>query len=275
MTDSPHKTILITGATDGIGLETARQLSSAGHRLLVHGRSESKLTMVLKDLRSAKPQARVETLNADLSSFRAVEELADAVMASTSRLDVLINNAGLFEVAEPLGENGLDLRFMVNTLASYLLTKRLLPVMSQNARVVNLSSAAQAPVSLKALAGEALLGSRQAYAQSKLALTMWTFHMAAKHADTGIVFTAVNPGSLLASKMVKEAFGVAGKDLSVGAKILARAALAEEFAHANGSYFDNDSGRFADPHPDALDPAKNRQLVEAIETIVAAQTAEA
>jgi hypothetical protein len=80
---------------------------------------------------------------------------------------------------------------------------------------------------------------------------------------------AVNPGSLLASKMVREGFGMAGKDINIGADILLRAALSDEFAQASGQYFDNDSGRFAPPHRDALDDAKVAEVVAAIEAALA------
>jgi len=79
----------------------------------------------------------------------------------------------------------------------------------------------------------------------------------------------VNPGSLLGSKMVKEAFGVAGGDIRIGAEILSRAALSDEFAAASGQYFDNDSGQFSSPHPDALDPRKSEEIVRVIETVLA------
>ena len=83
---------------------------------------------------------------------------------------------------------------------------------------------------------------------------------------------AVNPGSLLASKMVREGFGVAGSDLGIGADILTRAALTDEFSDANGKYFDNDAGRFGPPHADALDPRNCDDVVRAIETILAEAT---
>ena len=160
------------------------------------------------------------------------------------------------------------MRFVVNTIAPYLLTQRLLPLMETSARVINLSSAAQAPVDLAALAGGRKLDDMAAYAQSKLALTMWSRHLALVLGKDGPVVVAVNPGSMLGSKMVKEAFGVAGGDIGIGAKILVRAALSDEFADASGSYFDNDAGRFAEPHPDALDPRKSAQVVQAIEALL-------
>lgn len=141
-------------------------------------------------------------------------------------------------------------------------------ILLNGSRVVNLSSAAQAPVDLDALAGRTRLGDMPAYAQSKLAITMWSRQMAIALGDKGPIVVAVNPGSLLATKMVKEGFGMAGSDIRIGADILVRAALSDDFARATGRYFDNDSGRFAEPHPDALDPRKTAQLVQAIEALL-------
>ncbi len=80
---------------------------------------------------------------------------------------------------------------------------------------------------------------------------------------------AVNPGSLLGTKMVKEGFGMAGSDIRIGAEILMRAALSDEFATASGKYFDNDSEQFALPHPDAMDPKKSAGFINAIEAVLA------
>ena len=81
---------------------------------------------------------------------------------------------------------------------------------------------------------------------------------------------AVNPGSLLGSKMVKDTCGIPGGDIRIGAYILCRAALDDAFATAHGTYFDNDSGTFASPHPDALDATKSEAVIEAIEAMLAA-----
>lgn len=257
------KTILITGSTDGIGLETAKMLAEKGHRVLLHGRSRQKLEAASQAVGTAGG-----TYLADLSRLGDVVRLAEAVAADHPALDVLINNAGIYKTPQPVTPDGLDVRFVVNTLAPFLLARRLVPSMSGDGRIVNLSSAAQAPVNLAALAGHARLSDMEAYAQSKLALTMWTRAMADELVD-GPVVVAVNPGSLLASKMVREGFGVAGNDLRIGADILVRAALSEEFADASGKYFDNDAGRFAAPHRDALDGARIRKVVEAIDGLLA------
>ena len=134
--------------------------------------------------------------------------------------------------------------------------------------MINLSSAAQSTVDPEALAGRVPLSDMAAYSQSKLALTMWSRTMALSLGEDGPAIIAVNPASMLGSKMVKQAFGVAGGDLRTGADILTRAALADEFSTASGQYFDNDSGQFTSPHPDALNPQKSEKIVRAIEAVL-------
>lgn len=267
-TSPTSKTILITGSTDGIGLETAKRLAANGHQVLLHGRSEAKLDDAEAALRAENGGGTIERFAADLSRPADVAAFADEIVDRHDRLDVLINNAGVFKTPNPTTADGLDVRFAVNTIAPYLLTRRLLPVLDSSGRVVNLSSAAQAPVDAAAMTGQRRLSDGEAYAQSKLALTMWSRHLAAELGNDGPAIIAVNPGSLLATKMVKEGYGMAGNDIGIGADILTRAALSDEFSDASGAYYDNDSGRFANPHPDALDPAKNAAITQVVESIL-------
>ncbi|WP_170516028.1 SDR family NAD(P)-dependent oxidoreductase [Ruegeria atlantica] len=256
------KTVLITGSTDGIGLLTAKKLAADGHQVLLHGRSAPKLESA-----AAAVGGDVETYSADLSDLSAVRKLAETIRAKHDQLDVLINNAGVLRATQTALENGQDIRFVVNTLAPFLLTELLLPIVPADGRVVNLSSAAQAPVNVKAMQGNVSLTDMEAYAQSKLAITIWTREWAKLQPD-GPVMVAVNPGSLLASKMVKEGFGVSGNDMSIGADILMDAALGERFADASGAYFDNDSGAFSDPHAAALDKGHAAAVMNTIRELV-------
>ena len=256
------KTILITGATDGIGLLTAQKLAADGHTVLLHGRSEAKLAKAAEAV-GGNPK----TYRADLSDMSDVAALAKAVIADTPKLDVLINNAGILKTPQTETPAGRDIRFDVNTIAPYILTRALLAIMPKDGRVVNLSSAAQAPVDVQAMTHFTPMGDLEAYAQSKLGITIWSAEMAAGLPD-GPAIIAVNPGSLLASKMVKEGFGVAGNDLNVGADILIRAALSAEFAQASGQYFDNDSERFAPPHHAASDAGHVAAFMQALNAIV-------
>ncbi|MEM8978277.1 MAG: SDR family NAD(P)-dependent oxidoreductase [Pseudomonadota bacterium] len=257
------KTILITGATDGIGLLTATNLAAEGHKVLLHGRSAAKLE---------KAQAQVgggsEIYRADLLRMSDVRAMAADISKAHSQLDVIINNAGVLKLGNPKTPDGYDARFMVNTFAPYVLTRDLLPIVPAEGRIVNLSSAAQAPVDLDALHGRRQLDDMSAYAQSKLAITIWSQEMA-KELVGGPVVVAVNPGSLLASKMVKEGFGIAGNDLQIGASVLRKAALGESFATASGKYFDNDSGQFAQPNGAALDAGHSAGVMQAINEVCA------
>jgi NAD(P)-dependent dehydrogenase (short-subunit alcohol dehydrogenase family) len=213
---------------------------------------------------------RVESYVADFSNMAEVEDLAEAVAHNNEKLDVLINNAGVFAAPTLTTDAGLDVRFAVNTIAPYLLTRKLLPLMDPSGRVINISSAAQAPVDPDALVGRHRFASDgMAYAQSKLALTMWSHDMALSLGNGGPAIIAVNPKSMLGSKMVKQAYGASGHDLRIGAEILCRAAFSDEFATASGKYFDNDIGQFTHPHPDALNPRKCKEIVDAIESILA------
>ncbi len=245
------KTILITGSTDGIGLATANALLAQGHRVLIHGRNVAKLEALRVQLKTQFGQEQVQAWAADLSRLDDVHSLAERLLASGVRIDVLINNAGVFKVQPTQTESAMDVRFVVNTIAPWLLTRLLLPALAPDGRVINLSSAAQAPVNLAALGGnEQIADDFSAYAQSKLALTMWSMEPVRMGLTDEQSMVAVNPGSLLGSKMVREGFGTKGHDIDIGVRILTKLAL-DAGAMRSGCYFDNDAGRYADAHNQA------------------------
>jgi len=235
--------------------------------MLLHGRDEQRLAEVKQELESLPASQVVETYTADLTDLKAVETMASEILAAHDSLDVLINNAGIFKTPNRVTSAGHDVRFVVNMFAPYRLTQTLLPLMDGSARIVNLSSAAQAPVELDALAGtKKLTDDMDAYAQSKLAITMWSRELASLLGDDGPGVFAVNPGSMLATSMVKQAFGVEGRDIGIGSDILYRAALSDEFEGASGQYFDNDAGQFGPPHTDAMDSSKSKAVIAATES---------
>ncbi len=262
------KKILLTGATDGIGLATAKLLAAQGHHLLLHGRNEKKLIETEKVVKQSFPQVKIESFRADLSRFSDIRTMLRSIINSHNSIDIIINNAGVFKTQNSLTSDGLDVRFVVNTLAPYIISKTLLSLLADNGRIINLSSAAQTSVNLEAMKGkQSICDDFQAYAQSKLAITIWSQEIA-RALKANQVMMAVNPGSLLATKMVKEGFGIAGNDLSIGADILIRTALSEEFAQASGKYFDNDAKEIASPHSDTQDKGKCTQVVNTIQHIV-------
>ena len=267
MSINKTKTILITGSTDGIGKLAALKLAEAGHQVYLHGRDADKLASVIAEVQAVATGAAVDNINgfvADFSDLTDVLKMAAEVNEKLPKLDVLINNAGIYTTASATTKDKLDIRFVVNYLAPYTLTNALLPLLKKpgKARIVNLSSAAQAPISYKAFVGQESLNDKAAYAQSKLALTMWSMDLAETVASHDINVIAVNPGSLLNTKMVNEAYGEYWSSADKGANILTELAISDEFAGDTGKYFDNDikdgahgdaKGAFGQPHADALD----------------------
>lgn len=250
------KTILITGSTDGIGKLAAIQFALDGHHVFVHGRNPDKLKLVIEEIKQKTKNPNIDGFIADFSDLNAVRLMANEVEDKLSKLDVLINNAGVFK--SPIEKvNLLDIRFIVNYLAPYILTNTLIKLLkkSNSPRVINLSSAAQAPVSLEALKGEESISVNQAYAQSKLALTMWSKYLAKNHKE--IVVIPINPGSLLNTNMVKEAYGEHWSSADKGSNMLYELAVLPELISHSGEYFDNDKGDpkgvFSEAHPDAYD----------------------
>lgn len=268
--DQKMKTVLVTGSTDGIGLETAKALYSKGHHVLMHGRNFAKLEEKANEITPSNGNGRIDACVADLSKISEVEALAASVAEKYPNLDVLINNAGLLSPG-PDTPDGLDVRFAVNTIAPYLLTKRLGPLIGSSGRVVNVASMSQSPVDLDALANKTKVPDEyDAYCQCKLALISWTRSMASaqKDGDEWPAIVAVNPGSLLRTKMVTSQGVDDCQDVSVAVDILCRAALSDEFKDASGMYYDNDNKKFADPHPDALNATKCDEIVRVIEAVL-------
>lgn len=266
------KNILITGSTDGIGKLTALKLAKEGHTIYVHGRNEAKVAALVLEIKEQTRNENIKGLVADFSDLDAVAQMAEQIKSEIPSIDILINNAGIFKSNTALNKDGLDIRMVVNYLAPYLLTNAILPILkkSKAARIINLSSAAQAPVSEAVLTGKIQKSENETYAQSKLALTMWSFDLANKEPD--IVVIAVNPGSLLNTKMANEAYGQHWSPAEKGVDIVCDLALSENYSNHSGKYFDNDKGAekgyFSPAHFDAYDSKKIKDLIELTNAMV-------
>lgn len=194
--------------------------------------------------------------------------MAVQIKNEVSSLDILINNAGILKTPSVKTKEGLDIRMTVNYLAPYLLTENIISVLKKGSatRIVNLSSAAQSSVKKGILTGDVSISANEAYAQSKLALTMWSFYFAKQHPN--ITTIAVNPGSLLNTKMAKEAYGQHWSPAEKGLDILYNLAISEANKNESGKYYDNDKGSFSNAHPDAYNEAKIQTLLEITNTLV-------
>src|SRR4029077_8869153 len=179
-----QQTILITGATDGLGRGLAAELAATGATVLIHGRDEERGGQTPAETESASGNEQLRWLRADLSSLEEVRRLSGRVVVECDRLDVLVNNAGIGTTLPGEGRrlesrDGYELRFAVNYLAGYLLTRSLLALLerSQPARIVNVSSAGQAPIDFDDVMLDRHYDGVQAYCQSKLAQIMFTFDL--------------------------------------------------------------------------------------------------
>ncbi|MEM6966936.1 MAG: SDR family NAD(P)-dependent oxidoreductase, partial [Bacteroidota bacterium] len=260
--------ILITGSTDGIGKLAAIKLANDEHEILLHGRNATKLEKVIAEVKAMTNNENIKGFVADFSDLAAVKKMAEEVKSTVSQIDVFVNNAGVFKSTNTHNKAGLELRFVVNYFAPYILTHELLALVQKSdaPRIINLSSAAQAPVSSEALKGNKTLPLRDAYAQSKLALTMWSFYLAQQYSDISII--ALNPGSLLNTNMVREAYGRHWSSADKGANIIYDLAVSEKYEGVTNKYFDNDSGRFGSAHADAYDTEMIEKLVRETKTII-------
>ena len=262
------KTIFITGSTDGIGKLAAIKFARGGHDIVVHGRTKVKLDNAITEIEKEASSDRVRGYVADLSDLEAVVRMVKHMNQDLEKIDVLINNAGVYKGGLFENNDVLDIRMMVNYLAPFLLTEKLLPLLQKGtrSRIINLSSAAQAPVSLEVLQGKEKVSDGEAYAQSKLALTMWSFYLSQMHQEISVI--AVNPGSLLNTKMAQEAFGQSWAEADKGADILFELATKENYQSRSGEYFDNDKGDFARAHEDSYNEEKISNLIRITEELI-------
>lgn len=261
-----RQTILVTGATDGLGRALAGALASRGATVLLHGRSEERLAETQRQLGAPA------TYLADFSSLEEVRGLAAAIERDHERLDVLVNNAGIGGGTGRREESadGYELRFAVNYLAPFLLTNLLLPLLRRSApaRIVNVASAGQAPIDFDDVMLERRYDPMRAYAQSKLAQIMFTFELAKRleAEGAGVTVNALHPASLMNTKMVYESFGYTMSTIEDGVEATLRLAISPELDGVTGRYFDR--LREARPRDQAEDPEACRRLWELSEELV-------
>src|SRR5215469_6009452 len=204
-----EQTILITGATDGLGRALATDLAGTGATLLIHGRHDARGEQTIGDIAARTGNDRLHWLRADLASLDEVGDLASRVIAEHPRLDVLVNNAGIGyttngEDRRMESRDGYELRFAVNYLAGYLLTRLLLPHLqrSEPARIVNVASAGQAPIDFGDVMLERDYDGARAYRQSKLAQIMFTFDLASELDARSVTANCLHPATYMPTKIV-------------------------------------------------------------------------
>jgi NAD(P)-dependent dehydrogenase (short-subunit alcohol dehydrogenase family) len=267
-----EQTILVTGATSGLGRELARSLAKEGASLLLHGRDLKLGLETMEEIKEATGNQRMHFLRANLSSLREVDELARQVSSGVKRLDVLVNNAGVGfgkDVSNrEVSQDGYELRFAVNYLAPYLLTERLISLLkaSAPARIVNVASVGQAPLRFENLMFTHGYDGVTAYRQSKLAMVAWTFDLAERLAGSGVMANALHPASLMPTKMVLEAGWQTMSSVEEGLQATLRLVTDPSLENVTGEYFDG--LRLAKANPQAYDKTVRQRLATLSQKLV-------
>jgi len=259
------RTILVTGSTDGIGRETARQLHALGHRVLVHGRGRAKAEARAGEL-AKTGGAAVEPVWGDLSIMAEVVELARQVHAHAPVLDVLVHNAGVYQQARRLTADGFETTMAVNHFAPFLLTQRLLSEVTTApaGRIVVVSSMTHqgARLDLDDLSFARRFDGYGAYSASKLANVLFTRALARRLVGTPVTANALHPG-VIDTKLLRAAFSGRGASVEQGARTSVYLAVSDEVDGVTGSYFVD--CRRTQPSKSALDEALGEALWEETE----------
>jgi NAD(P)-dependent dehydrogenase (short-subunit alcohol dehydrogenase family) len=265
MTRLNGKTALVTGSTDGVGRLVAKRLGEAGARILVHGRDRERGERLVAEIQEGGGLA--EFVAADLSALAEVRRLAEAIQQRTDRLDILINNAGIGTggagAPRQTSADGHELRFAVNYLAGFLLTRLLLPLIRQSApaRIVNVASAGQQAIDFSDVMLTRGYSGTRAHCQSKLAQIMLTIDLAGELHGTGVTVNALHPATYMDTTMVRQAGVKPWSSVEEGAEAILNLAASPALEGQSGLYFDGLREARADAQ--AYD-AKARHRLEAV-----------
>jgi len=252
-------TILITGATAGVGRYLARELSARGETVLVHGRNKAKLETLVGEL-----GGRARPYVADLGSLEEVRGLAGQVAAEHDRLDVLVNNAGVGSgTGRTLTVDGNEVHWAVNYLAPVLLTRLLMPRLraAAPARVVNEGSLGQDSIDFDDLTMERQWSGTLAYCRSKLALAAWSFDLAAEAAADRVAVNCIHPATYMNTDMVRDAGITPWNTVEDGGDAVL--ALIDADPSVTGRFYDGRTPSRA--HRDAYDQEVRQRLRAATE----------
>ena len=266
------RTVMVTGATRGIGLETAVRLAELGADVLVHGRDPGRGAAALAAVRAASaPGAAPALFLADLGSLAGVRGLAAAVRSAHPRLDVLVDNAGVFSPVRRETADGLELTFAVNVAAPLVLAGALLPALraAAPARIVVVSSASHWTGEIHwddlQFASPGAYDGIRAYDQSKLAVLMLTLALARRLEGTGVTAVCLDPGDVATSMLASGWPALPGIPVESGAVTSVYLASAPDAEGVSGVYYED--GAAVTPLAAALDVDAQERLWAILERL--------
>ncbi len=281
MNSMTGKTVLVTGATNGIGFITARELAKMDATVLMVARDEQKGRAKIEEIRQVVPHAKLELMLADLSSMASIRQLATNLTAKYSSLDVLVNNAGAFYSDRRVSKDGLEMTFALNHIGYFLLTKLLLETLkhTKNARIVSVSSGAHmsGKINFDDLQLEQKFSGWNAYCSSKLMNVLFTKELSRKLEGTGVTANCLHPG-FVNTGFAGDAKDLFGRTLNFvknfaaitpdkGAETMIYLSSSHEVANVTGEYFEKK--KVARVNPIAEDSSVAKKLWEVSEKLVA------
>ncbi len=238
-----NKVILLTGATDGIGKQTAFALAEMGAILLIHGKDSNKGKKIRSQIFSRTGNPNVHYFNADFTSFDDITKLSVGIHNEVSHIDILINNAGVYENDKIILDSGIEKSFMVNHLAPFSLTLQLLDLLekSENARIINVSSMIHADsIDFENLNGEKYFSGDSAYSLSKLCNILFTNELSSRLSGKNITVNSLHPG-VINTKLLRAGWSGFGDSTTEGARRLIYLAESNDVKDVTGKYFMNDN----------------------------------
>jgi len=236
-----NKIILITGSTDGIGKQTANDLAETGATVIIHGRDYKRTKDTAEEIAGMTGNNSLNFFVADLSSLHEVKRLAEEIYSKYLHIDILINNAGVFQQHKEMSSDGYEMTFAVNHLSHFLLTRLLtdLLVKAYKSRIINVSSMAHANhIDFENLQGEKFYDGYEAYSLSKLCNILFTYEAARRLQPLGITVNCLHPG-VIKTKLLRTGWGLGGSPIETGSKTSVYLATSAEVENVTGRYFSN------------------------------------
>jgi NAD(P)-dependent dehydrogenase (short-subunit alcohol dehydrogenase family) len=261
-----QRIVLVTGSTDGLGREVAKRLASDGAHVIIHGRNRERGQAVVDEIRK-EGKGSAAFFAADFASLANVRAFADTILKTYPRIDVLVNNAGIWlrEGPRQASADGYEMTFAVNYLSGYLLTRLLMPrlIASAPSRVVNVSSQSQSPIDMDDPMQEKSYSGQRAYGQSKLAQAMFTIDLAKELEGKRVTVLALHPASLMDTKMVEKAGMQPRSTVEEGVNAVVQ--VVNDTTFPSGSFINR--GMVSRANPQAYDEAARARLKEISERL--------
>lgn len=261
--DMRNKIVLITGSTDGIGQQTALELARMGAKVIIHGRTETKALETVARLASRVGKGELDWVGGEFTSLSEVKKMAEEINSRYDKLDVLINNAGVYMREKLITQDGFETTFQVNHLSHFLLTNLLLDLLqkAEHPKVIVLSSVAhmRAKLDFKNLNAEKSFDSYAQYAVSKLANILFAQKLYKNLEGTGLVVNSLHPG-VISTKLLSQGFELSGNKVQFGALIPIYLASDPHAAEINGKYFSKYHEQTVLPSEDALNEKYQKKM---------------